>query len=175
MTCRRRVLYGLASVGRRLTRKLILPSTGYNGQSRTFAKLQWQESLLEMMSIEPYNDVVRTYFFSPQHAGRLSRDYSRNLEAMAQESDRGPRIHLYAGLVENTVAEMRFQAWGCPHLIAAGEYLCREKEGGAVAGLGVFTIANTMGQLSVPVEKTGRILLLEDALSSLCAQYSSAD
>ena len=73
------------------------------------------------------------------------------------------------------VAEMRFRVYGCPHLIAAAEALCNEREGGAVAGLSAFVLEEFMSRLAVPVEKTGRILLLEDALLALWAQYSGTD
>jgi hypothetical protein len=42
-----------------------------------------------------------------------------------------------------------------------------------VSGLENFESADITQQLSVPVEKTGRILLLEDALATLWAHYAS--
>ena len=94
---------------------------------------------------------------------------------MAEESEQGSRVVLATGIVEDVIVEMRFRVWGCPHLIAAAEDLCQEKEQGAVAGLSVFAVVEIMDRLAIPVEKTGRILLLEDALNSLWAQYSCAD
>ena len=97
------------------------------------------------------------------------------LHAEVSESATGARLVLAAGIVAEQVAEMRFLAFACPHLIAAAEALCQEREGGAVAGLSVFALDEMMARLAVPVEKTGRILLLEDALHALWAQYSDAD
>jgi len=65
------------------------------------------------------------------------------------------------------VTAMRFRAWGCPHLIAGAEAACAALEGHAVAGLPMWTSADLMQDLPVPVEKTGRILVLEDAVRSL--------
>ena len=125
--------------------------------------------------IEPYNETVRSVFFSAEHAGNLRRDYARMLHASAAESARGSRVELAVGIADDIIAEMRYRVWGCPHLIAAAEVLCKEREQGAVSGLSVFVPSEIMGQLAIPVTKTGRILLLEDALKSLWAQYLDAD
>jgi hypothetical protein len=128
-----------------------------------------------MRPTDPYNQLVRSYFFKPAHAGALSRDHPLVLHASASESGHGASIVLAAGVAGDTIGEMRFLARGCPHLIAAAEGLCKEREQGAVTGLCVFALAEMLQRFAIPVEKTGRILLLEDALRSLWAQYESAD
>jgi hypothetical protein len=62
---------------------------------------------------------------------------------------------------------LRFRAFGCPHLIAAAEELCSRCEGGPPGALQDVPVAHLMELLQVPVEKTGRMLLLEDAAHSL--------
>ena len=62
---------------------------------------------------------------------------------------------------------MAFRAYGCPHLIAAAEAACAELEGRDAVELLEFPASDLMQSLSVPVEKTGRILVLEDAIRSL--------
>ncbi len=64
---------------------------------------------------------------------------------------------------------MRFEAWACPHVIAAAEAVCRHFEGSAVIELEKFPSAQIMLDLAVPVEKTGRILVVEDTVRSLRA------
>ena len=64
---------------------------------------------------------------------------------------------------------MRFLAWGCPHVIAAAESVCAGYEGRAVTDLETFDVAELMQSLSVPVEKSGRIIVIEDAVRSLGA------
>ena len=71
---------------------------------------------------------------------------------------------------EGTITECRFRVCGCPHLIAAGEWLCQRVEGGTLEELIQLDVANCMQTLAVPTEKTGRILLLEDAVRSLAEQ-----
>ena len=66
-----------------------------------------------------------------------------------------------------TIRAMAFLAYGCPHLIAAAEAACAELERKDAVELLEFSAAGLMQSLSVPVEKTGRILVLEDAIRSL--------
>lgn len=128
-----------------------------------------------MSAIDPYNEAVRRYFREAAHAGDLSRDYPLILRAECSASDRGAKVILTAGVADDRVLEMRYRVLGCPHLIAAAEALCQDREQAGVAVLGVFDLQEMLARLAIPVEKTGRILLLEDALKSLMVQYSGAD
>lgn len=127
------------------------------------------------MSSEPYNELVRACFAKPNHAGDLQHRYALVCNAEAAESDNGVRLSLAVGVHAGMIAEMRFRAWACPYLIAAAETLCADKENQPVATLQEFDQNELMRRLSVPGAKTGRILLLEDALLSLAAQLNAED
>ena len=116
---------------------------------------------------DPYNDEVRACFANPVHAGEPDGRYARVARGGASESARGARLTLAAGIEGGAVRTLRFRAWGCPHLIAAAELYCREREGRDVAALGGVDVDGMMARLAVPVEKTGRLLLLEDAAQRL--------
>jgi len=110
---------------------------------------------------DPYSQVVRDCFANTGHAGDLDGAASVYIDAQ------GIRLRL-AGTAENgKILALRFRAWGCPHVIAACERFCADHEGRPVAELSRFQAGNIMRKLSVPVEKTGRILVLEDAVRSL--------
>jgi NifU-like protein involved in Fe-S cluster formation len=111
----------------------------------------------------PYNRVVRDCFASPQHAGRAAGDIVAFFE------DQGLCIRLSASVQNSIITELRFLAWGCPHVIAAAEIFCRQYEGRPVNELELFETDQIMQDLAVPVEKTGRILVLEDTVRSLRA------
>ena len=115
------------------------------------------------MSADPYNSVVRAYFSDPQHAGSISGAAAGYFE------DQGIRLKLYAEVAQEQIESMRFEVWGCPHVIAAAEAVCRHFEGSALAELDKFPSAQIMRDLAVPVEKTGRILVVEDTVRSLRA------
>ena len=100
-------------------------------------------------------------FAAPEHAGVLDDATRSEIE------DQGVRISLYADIRAGVVRALRFQAWGCPHVIAAAEAFCDTYEGRPASEMLEFTATGLMQSLSVPVEKTGRILVLEDAVRSL--------
>jgi NifU-like protein involved in Fe-S cluster formation len=113
------------------------------------------------VNIDPYSPAVRAYFFETAHAGDLDGVATVNL------AEQGIRLRLAATHDEGTIKVLRFRAWGCPHVIAACESFCSDYEGRPVTALADFRAADIMSKLSVPVEKTGRILVLEDAVRSL--------
>lgn len=115
------------------------------------------------MSNNPYNPSVRACFANPDHAGKAAGGIVAFFE------DQGMRIRLSANVRNSIITELRFLAWGCPHVIAATETFCRQFEGRPVAELELFEIDQIMRDLAVPVEKTGRILVLEDTVRSLRA------
>jgi NifU-like protein involved in Fe-S cluster formation len=113
------------------------------------------------MSSDPYSAEVRSLFAAAEHGGVLDDALCAVVE------DQGVRISLFATVEEGIVTGLRFQAWGCPHVIAAAEAFCAEFEGHAASDLLEFSVSGLMQSLSVPVEKSGRILVLEDAVRSL--------
>ncbi|MEJ2274085.1 MAG: iron-sulfur cluster assembly scaffold protein [Woeseiaceae bacterium] len=117
------------------------------------------------MTAEPYSARVRELFAAPAHAGDLESGQSAQVEAQDL------RLRLSAVTSDGAIATMRFRAWGCPHSIAAAEAACNALEGQPVAALLEFSAHDLMEYLSVPVEKTGRILVLEDAVRSLGLKF----
>lgn len=113
------------------------------------------------MSADPYNSRVHEYFSNPEHSGEVPDG------AVGYFEDQGIRIQLSAKVADGSISAMRFRAWACPHVIAAAEVTCRRFEGGPVAELEQFSTAQIMKDLAVPIEKTGRILVLEDTVRSL--------
>lgn len=116
------------------------------------------------MSTDPYSARVRALFADPAHAGQLA-----NAAGVLVE-DQGVRMAFSAQLAAGRIDTLRFQAWGCPHVIAAAEAFCADYEGRSTAELLDFSTSDLMQSLSVPVEKTGRILVIEDAVRSLAQE-----
>ena len=113
------------------------------------------------MNPDPYSEAVRNLFAAPAHAGAVADGSTVLVE------DQGMRVELSARAERGLIEAMRFRVWGCPHLIAAAEWVCNHYEAGPVAALEVFPSARIMEDLAVPTEKTGRILVLEDAIQAL--------
>ena len=119
---------------------------------------------------DPYNAEVRRLFSAPQHAGDTDDGYAVRVVSEASESTQGARILLSAGIESGRISELRYRVFGCPHLIAAAEWACENLEGHLTSELAAFDRNACMRILNVPVEKTGRILMLEDALAGLGKQ-----
>lgn len=115
---------------------------------------------------DPYSKAVRGYFVNPVHAGDLPKSYSGVIEATADDGQ-GNVIELAAAVDNDTLQALRFRALGCPHLIAGAEHFCSRFEGRESKSLGEFDAAATVRELEIPLSKTGRILLLEDAIQLL--------
>lgn len=127
-----------------------------------------------MNAFVSYNEAVRRHFEDPRHAGELEGAFDRTITAEASESDQGARICLAAGIRDGTLEAATFRAWGCPHLIAAADLACEQLTGRPVQSLENFDLAHITQELCIPAEKAGRILLLEDALATLWAQFGGA-
>jgi len=125
------------------------------------------------MSADPYSLRVRELFRMPTHAGELDSPLQVAVD------DQGVRVSLSAEISAGEVRVLRFQAWGCPHVIATAEAFCADYEGRPVADLLEFSASDLMQCLPVPEEKTGRILVIEDAVRSLggivCAASTADD
>ena len=113
------------------------------------------------MSANPYNRTDRENFADTQHRGDVTDG------AVGYFEDQGLRLRLSAEVRGGVITRLLFRAWGCPHLIAAAEAVCRQFEGQSAAALEQFASGQIMRDLAVPVEKTGRILVLEDTVRSL--------
>lgn len=62
------------------------------------------------------------------------------------------------------VTEARFKAYGCPHTLAAAAWLTEHLRGRALDDVLATGIQEARVALGVPVEKLGRLLIVEDAL-----------
>ena len=117
------------------------------------------------MNDDPYGGMVRTLFAAPDHAADCPGEPSGAVSVYLDEQ--GIRLRFSAVVAEGVLDALTFRARGCPHVLAACEWLCRRFEGRPVAALEDLSPADIMQALSVPVAKTGRILVLEDAVRLL--------
>lgn len=119
------------------------------------------------MDAGAYSEEVRRLFANPAHAGDLPPGNGRTATAEAAESAAGCRVRLSAAEVGGRLSAVRFRAFGCPHLVAAAEAFCADVEGRPIPALREPKVPGLMERLAVPVEKTGRLLLLENAAGAL--------
>jgi NifU-like protein involved in Fe-S cluster formation len=110
-----------------------------------------------------YSEAVSEYFDSPVNAGDLPADALRG-----EAGDRERGIHVVFGvrIADERIEDIRFQAFGCPHSIAACCLATERLRGQPVQALESLAAEDLAAQLEVPVEKMGRLLVIQDALQN---------
>jgi hypothetical protein len=112
-----------------------------------------------------YNGLTRTRFETAAAAGALSGPAVRRGAAGSRRQGTWVQFDVLPGQGGRhaLVEAVRFQAFGCPHVIAVSDWIAECAVGrGLTAGLPAGIPA--LQQLfAVPVEKLGRLLVVEDA------------
>ena len=121
-----------------------------------------------MNSRDPYSQAVRSLFAAPAHAGDLDDGLCAAVEAQ------GVRVELRGRARNGEIRALRFRARGCPHVIAAAEWLCAHYEARPVADLETASAARIIEAIDIPAGKTGRILVVEDVARQLAARLRGA-
>jgi cysteine desulfurase len=90
-------------------------------------------------------------------------------EAGGPGQDTWVRFHL--AVTDGIVKDARFQAYGCPHTLQVASWLTRQLPGRTREQGVPGTPASWAEALSVPVEKLGRLLVVEDALHACLGRW----
>ncbi len=110
-----------------------------------------------------YSDLVVEHFHRPRNVGDLP-DGAGIRRTHAGNRTAGAEVSFSVRIAGDAVAEVRFQAFGCPHFLAAASLVTERLKGLPVAALGQWRAGEIGRDLVVPVEKRGRLLILEDAV-----------
>ena len=122
------------------------------------------------MSETPYNPVVVEHFARPRNVGRFA-SAADIIAASAGDPDQGVRFDLSARVKDDRIVALRFEVYGCPHCIAAGSLLSERLQGATQAQLLRWSWREAADELEFPPEKRGRLLVLEDAVRALAAEW----
>jgi NifU-like protein involved in Fe-S cluster formation len=77
-----------------------------------------------------------------------------------------------ARITESTVEAVRFLAYGCPHVIAVADWVAQKAVGGPAEPVLPESVHALRERFEVPIEKLGRLLIVEDAwIAALSPQY----
>jgi NifU-like protein involved in Fe-S cluster formation len=90
-------------------------------------------------------------------------------EAGGPHQETWVRFHLT--VANGIVKAARFKAYGCPHTLLVADWLTRRLPGRARAEGPSGTPAEWAEELQVPVEKLGRLLVVEDALRACFSRW----
>lgn len=110
-----------------------------------------------------YGPEVLTLFRDAEHAGTIPGG------ASGRARGRTGRVEVVfsATTANGRITGMRYGALGCPWVIAACERVCRGAEGEPVEALAGIDAPGLASALGAPVEKTGSLLVIEDAIAAL--------
>jgi NifU-like protein involved in Fe-S cluster formation len=133
-----------------------------------------------------YNDLTRRHFETAVRAGVLSGPGvlrgaagSVRLGTWVQfdvqlERNRAPH-HALAN-PPATIRAVRFLAFGCPHVIAAADWIAGQAVGSPATAALPEDVTALRERFAVPIEKLGRLLVVEDAwIAALATPHEPND
>jgi NifU-like protein involved in Fe-S cluster formation len=108
-----------------------------------------------------YNEVTLAYFENTPSAGVLLGPGT--LRGAAGDRAHGTWVQFDLQVDAGTVQAARFLAFGCPHTIAVAAWVAEHAPGGELRPALPESVAQLSERFAVPVEKRGRLLIIEDA------------
>ena len=116
------------------------------------------------MSGQLYNSLVRDLFFGAQPGSSFEPAQDSWLTAEAGSIARGTWVRLKLRIQGARVTDARFSVYGCPHTVAAVAWVAWQIVGRDAGALLPEGVAKLCEPLEVPVEKLGRLLVIEDVV-----------
>jgi nitrogen fixation NifU-like protein len=124
--------------------------------------------------MEPeYSPAVVDHFQTPRNAGHLQAGEGV-IQGVAGSVAQGTMFVLSARVAGDRIEAVRFEAYGCPHCIAAGSWLTERLVGLTEPELRLWRWRAADQALTFPPEKRGRLLILEDAVKALSEAWRSS-
>ncbi len=118
-----------------------------------------------------YSPLVRELFLNPRAAGTLGEEGAVVVHGDAGSVASGAWVRLHLRIDDGRVTDARFQAYGCPHTLAAASWLAGRLPGRAIDAAFAEGVAGMAAALDVPAAKLGRLLIVEDALADALRQW----
>ncbi len=110
-----------------------------------------------------YSALTRRYFETAASAGTLDGAGVRRGTAGSRAQGAWRRFDLRVGPGTGLIEEARFLAYGCPHTIAVAAWVAERAVGGPARAELPEDVQRLRQRFEVPVEKLGRLLVVEDA------------
>jgi NifU-like protein involved in Fe-S cluster formation len=117
-------------------------------------------------------DVLRRLHSLPG-AGLLDED-GQIARGRAGDREQGAEVELSLRIEAGLVADARFRAFGCPHVLAAASWLTEAVRGRDQTQLAAWDWHEAATALQVPPAKFGRLLTVQDALHAAARNWPGA-
>jgi hypothetical protein len=112
-----------------------------------------------------YSDLTRHHFETAVNAGVLSGPTARRGSAGSRGQGTWVQFDVQVNSSNGieTVETVRFLAYACPHVIAVSDWIAACAVGLEAKALLPENVASLRQRFGVPIEKLGRLLIVEDA------------
>jgi NifU-like protein involved in Fe-S cluster formation len=110
-----------------------------------------------------YNELTRRYFDAPPGIGTLEGGRCVRGAAGSRAGGTWVQFDLEIDVPAARIAQARFHAFGCPHVIALAGFTTEQAPGRPLELQLPESLTSLRHRFAVPVEKLGRLLTLEDA------------
>ncbi len=114
-----------------------------------------------------YQAKVSEYFRRP------ARPMGSDIQGAAGSEQCGTLIVFAADLRDQQLHKLGFRAFACPHIIAACNWVAEQLDGGPVQALNELRLDELQAEFDIPVEKAGKLLILQDAAQACYRDYKA--
>jgi NifU-like protein involved in Fe-S cluster formation len=123
-----------------------------------------------MSDLPDYSALVIDHFERPRNVGAFN-PADDVVTGRAGRRDQGAEFVMSARIADDKIAAARFEAYGCPHCVAAGSWLSESLVGADRDRVSRWSWRDLAEALEVPTAKRGRLLILEDAMRALAEDW----
>lgn len=123
-----------------------------------------------MSEAPDYSALVIDHFERPRNVGAFD-PADDVVIGRAGRRDQGAEFVMSARIADDKIAVARFEAYGCPHCVAAGSWLSESLVGADRDRVSRWSWRDLAEALEVPTAKRGRLLILEDAMRALAEDW----
>ncbi len=122
-----------------------------------------------------YNELTRHHFETAAAAGALHGRGIRRGEAGSRAQGTWVRFEAQVEASERgaTLRSVKFAAYACPHVIAVADWIAQQMAGRPAEPVLPESVSLLQQRFGVPIEKLGRLLIVEDAwIAAISAPHS---
>ncbi len=113
-----------------------------------------------------YSLEVQQRFHSPQGAGEFAEGTPGLVTGEAEDRTLNVWVRVQVQFVGTVIRSVRFRVFGCPHMMAAAGWAAEALQGRESNALRELDMHEIRKILDTPLEKLGKLLVLEDALQA---------
>jgi NifU-like protein involved in Fe-S cluster formation len=122
-----------------------------------------------------YSPEVLRRFSSPLPARALAAGTPGLVSGEAEDRTLNVWLRFQIQVTEGVIQAVRFRVYGCPHTVAAASWVAEWLEHRPAECMRELDVQRLAATLGVPVEKLGKLLRIEDAVSACWHELCDKD